>query len=75
MLLGPRAKGYYVVRQGLQEGEKVVVNGNFKIDSAIQILAGTSMMNHFGSETMQEIDSEISDMKMDMKMPAQHTKP
>ena len=52
VVLGPRARGYYVVRKGLQEGEKVVVNGNFKIDSAIQILAKPSMMEHAGGETM-----------------------
>ena len=43
--LGPRANDYYIVREGLQEGELVVVNGNFKIDSAAQILAKPSMMN------------------------------
>jgi Cu(I)/Ag(I) efflux system membrane fusion protein len=46
VVLGPRAKGYYVVREGLRAGEKVVVNGNFKIDSAVQILAKPSMMEH-----------------------------
>jgi Cu(I)/Ag(I) efflux system membrane fusion protein len=43
--LGPRAQGYYIVRSGLAKGEEVVVNGNFKIDSAVQILARTSMMS------------------------------
>jgi Cu(I)/Ag(I) efflux system membrane fusion protein len=36
------------VREGLSEGELVVVNGNFKIDSAIQILAKQSMMSPAG---------------------------
>jgi|YNPNPStandDraft_1061719.scaffolds.fasta_scaffold26453_2 Cu(I)/Ag(I) efflux system membrane fusion protein len=44
VVLGPKAKDHYVVREGLKEGEQVVVNGNFKIDSAIQILAKPSMM-------------------------------
>ena len=48
LVLGPRAGDFYVVREGLKEGERVVVNGNFKIDSAIQILAGPSMMNPEG---------------------------
>ncbi len=48
VLLGPRAADYYTVREGLSEGELVVVNGNFKIDSAIQILAKSSMMNPEG---------------------------
>jgi Cu(I)/Ag(I) efflux system membrane fusion protein len=42
--LGPRGKGYYIVKNGLHKGEMVVVNGNFKIDSAVQILAKSSMM-------------------------------
>ena len=37
--LGPRAGDYYLVKQGLAEGEIVVTNGNFKIDSAMQIQA------------------------------------
>jgi Cu(I)/Ag(I) efflux system membrane fusion protein len=42
--LGPRAKDYYVVLDGLEAGEQVVVNGNFKIDSQVQILGKSSMM-------------------------------
>jgi Cu(I)/Ag(I) efflux system membrane fusion protein len=45
IVLGPRSGDYYLVREGLSEGERVVVNGNFKIDSAIQILAKPSMMS------------------------------
>jgi Cu(I)/Ag(I) efflux system membrane fusion protein len=45
IVLGPRAGDYYLVRDGLNEGELVVVNGNFKIDSALQILAKPSMMS------------------------------
>ena len=46
--LGPRAGDYYIVEDGLKEGELVVTHGNFKIDSAIQIQAGPSMMNPEG---------------------------
>ena len=46
--LGPRAGDYYLVKEGLREGEQVVVNGSFKIDSALQILARPSMMNPEG---------------------------
>lgn len=42
--LGPRAGDYYIVRSGLQEGERVVVKGNFKIDSSLQIQGKPSMM-------------------------------
>ena len=47
--LGPRANDAYIVESGLQEGELVVVRGNFKIDSALQIKAKPSMMNPEGS--------------------------
>ena len=43
--LGPRAGDYYLIEDGLQEGDEVVINGNFKIDSALQIQADYSMMN------------------------------
>ncbi|MBC8180696.1 efflux RND transporter periplasmic adaptor subunit [candidate division KSB1 bacterium] len=46
--LGPRTGDYYIVKSGLTEGERVVVKGSFKIDSAIQIQAKPSMMNPEG---------------------------
>jgi Cu(I)/Ag(I) efflux system membrane fusion protein len=48
VILGPRAGDYYLVEQGLDEGDRVVTKGNFKIDSALQIQAKTSMMNREG---------------------------
>jgi Cu(I)/Ag(I) efflux system membrane fusion protein len=60
IVLGPRAGDYYLVRHGLEEGETVVTNGNFKIDStvvtngnfkidsALQIQAKPSMMTPQG---------------------------
>jgi Cu(I)/Ag(I) efflux system membrane fusion protein len=45
VILGPRAGEYYLVQQGLGEHEKVVKNGAFKIDSALQIQAKPSMMS------------------------------
>jgi len=48
IVLGPRAGDYYMVRAGLQEGEEVVVNGAFNIDSALQIEAKPSMMSPEG---------------------------
>lgn len=46
--LGTRAGDEYVVEKGLNEGEMVVTKGNFKIDSALQLLAKPSMMNPEG---------------------------
>jgi Cu(I)/Ag(I) efflux system membrane fusion protein len=42
--LGPKAGDFYVVKDGLEEGEMVVTNGAFKIDSELQIQAKPSMM-------------------------------
>lgn len=46
--LGPRAGDFYVVKSGLEEGERVVINGTFKIDSELQIQAKPSMMSPEG---------------------------
>lgn len=48
IVLGPRASDFYIVRSGLDEGELVVTNGNFKIDSALQIQAKPSTMTPEG---------------------------
>ncbi len=48
IVLGPRAGNYYLVRNGLREGELVVTQGNFKIDAEIQIQAKPSMMTPEG---------------------------
>jgi Cu(I)/Ag(I) efflux system membrane fusion protein len=45
VVLGPRAGQYYIVREGLAEGDRVVTNGSFKIDSELEIQAKKSMMS------------------------------
>lgn len=45
VLLGPRAGNFYIVKSGLERGDRVVTHGAFKIDSALQIQAKPSMMN------------------------------
>ncbi len=57
--VGERAGDYYIVVDGLSEGEKVVVNGNFKIDSAIQLRGGVSMMNPPAGKTVVETKSNV----------------
>jgi len=54
IVLGPKSADHYIVLAGLKEGEHVVVNGNFKIDSAIQILARSSMMSLPGGHSATE---------------------
>lgn len=64
--LGPRAGDYYIVEDGLSAGERVVTRGNFKIDSALQIQAKSSMMSgdeaedHTGhGHAMADAEAEI----------------
>lgn len=45
LVLGPRAGDSFLVKSGLEEGDEVVSNGAFKIDSALQIQARPSMMS------------------------------
>jgi Cu(I)/Ag(I) efflux system membrane fusion protein len=53
IVLGPRAGDYYLVKEGLSEGQHVVTKGNFKIDSALQIQAKPSMMSPEGGKKKQ----------------------
>ena len=48
--LGPEAGNFYVVADGLEEGEQIAVNGVFKIDAASQLEGKPSMMNPEGGK-------------------------
>ena len=56
IVLGPRAGDHYIVASGLEEGEWVVVNGAFKIDSELQIRAAPSMMSPEGGGAHGQAD-------------------
>ncbi len=43
--LGTRVGDYYIVKSGLEEGDRVVTRGNFKLDAELQIQARPSMMS------------------------------
>lgn len=43
--LGPDLGGYYIIKDGLTEGDQVVTNGTFKVDAAAQLAGKKSMMN------------------------------
>ncbi len=45
VVLGPQNGDFYVVKDGLEVGEKVVTNGAFKIDSELQIRAKHYMLH------------------------------
>jgi Cu(I)/Ag(I) efflux system membrane fusion protein len=59
IVLGPRAGDYYIVRSGLRKGEQVVVHGNFKIDSAMQILTKSSMMSMPDDTAVREETNQV----------------
>lgn len=70
IVLGSLADEYYIVKDGLNEGEIVVVNGAFKIDSDLQIQAKSSMMNPEGGGPMpghNHGDSSVNMVKKDEK--------
>jgi Cu(I)/Ag(I) efflux system membrane fusion protein len=48
--LGPESGNFYVVSEGLHEGEEIAVNGVFKIDAAAQLAGKPSMMNPGGGK-------------------------
>lgn len=78
IVLGPRAGDYYLVKAGLEAGELVVTNGNFKLDSALQISAKPSMMtpegggggggHHHGGEAKPSKSGESMQMTEDSGM-------
>ncbi len=47
--LGPRAGAYYPVLSGLEAGQRVVVDGNFLLDSQFQILGKPSLLYPAGT--------------------------
>ena len=48
--LGAEAGNFYVVANGLEEGEEIASNGVFKIDASAQLLGKPSMMNPEGGK-------------------------
>ncbi|MCF7849907.1 MAG: efflux RND transporter periplasmic adaptor subunit [Kiritimatiellales bacterium] len=65
--LGVRLGNFYVVADGLAEGERVVTRGAFKLDAELQIYAKPSMMSAASEEqSMKGMDH--STMKMDVQI-------
>jgi Cu(I)/Ag(I) efflux system membrane fusion protein len=59
VVLGPRAGDEYIILSGLEEGEEIVANGAFRIDSAMQISAKPSMMSMDGDSSSLDGPGEI----------------
>jgi Cu(I)/Ag(I) efflux system membrane fusion protein len=64
IMLGERTDDMYVIKDGLEAGERVVIQGNFMIDSAAQLADKRSMMNHEpGSGSVPAHDHGEMDME------------
>ncbi|MFO8054661.1 MAG: efflux RND transporter periplasmic adaptor subunit [Bacteroidales bacterium] len=66
--LGPSAGKFFVVADGLTQGEEIATNGVFKIDAAAQMEGKRSMMNPKGEATHTghaHADKNMNEMNMD----------
>jgi Cu(I)/Ag(I) efflux system membrane fusion protein len=75
IVIGPRAGDYYQVKSGLQEEERVVVKGSFKIDSALQIQARPSMMSSESgrASTAHACGERVSELMSPIDLPGSGT--
>lgn len=75
VVLGSDLGENYIIKEGLEKGELVVVQGNFMIDAAAQLAGKKSMMNPEGGGSapgmpgmdMGEMDMKNGDEQMQMK--------
>ncbi len=67
--LGPRAGEVYVVESGLREGDLVVVNGQFKIDSELQIRGRPSLMTPMHDPGAHERDDAAAHGQLQTRCP------
>ncbi len=50
VILGDELGGFYIIKNGLEEGEEVATHGVFKIDASAQLAGKKSMMNPTGGK-------------------------
>ena len=62
--LGPDAGSFYVVAEGLTEGEEIAANGVFRIDASAQLSGKPSMMNPPSGEANVSTGYNHGDMEM-----------
>lgn len=66
VVLGPRAGDEYLVLEGLEENERVVMQGAFRLDSAMQIRAKPSMMSEPGDRpSLRGPEAELFRVSLD----------
>ena len=73
VVLGPRAGDYYVVREGLREGELVATAGAFKLDAELQIQAKKSMLSMPGGPIAPPPARELPPLRVPDSFRAQLT--
>src|SRR6056297_2264646 len=81
--LGPEAGNFYVVADGLEEGEEIATNGVFKIDAAAQLEGKRSMMNPKGETVssghdhgdMEMSSADEEETKRTYKLPEDYSAP
>lgn len=67
VILGEDAGEFYVIKEGLEEGEEIATNGVFKIDAAAQLAGKKSMMNPTGGKVATGHNHGGGDNKDEMK--------
>lgn len=66
--LGPSLGDAYVIEEGLQTGEEIVVNGTFTVDAAVQLSGRPSMMNpQFDDDSKEEVEVNQIDLSAEEK--------
>jgi Cu(I)/Ag(I) efflux system membrane fusion protein len=64
VVTGPSSGDFYIIEDGLSEGEEIVVNGVFSIDAAAQLAGKTSMLNYVNTT---EISTPAAEKKVVLK--------
>lgn len=67
VILGEDAGEFYVIKEGLEEGEEIATNGVFKIDAAAQLAGKKSMMNPTGGKVATGHNHGGKESKEEMK--------
>jgi Cu(I)/Ag(I) efflux system membrane fusion protein len=67
VILGEDAGEFYVIKEGLEEGEEIASNGVFKIDASAQLAGKKSMMNPTGGKVATGHDHGEKEKAGDMK--------
>ncbi|HEY5653932.1 MAG TPA: efflux RND transporter periplasmic adaptor subunit [Pontiella sp.] len=65
--LGARLGDYYVVESGLDEGERVVTRGAFKLDAELQIRAKPSMMSMPSDGSTEDHSMQMESTTVEMQ--------